>query len=342
MLWQYLKKADKPILLYGMGNGADKILNALEELSIPVRGVFASDGFVRNKVFRGFKLMSYSEAKADFGSMIVLLSFGTQRPDDLELIRRVASEQELYCPDVPVYGRTLFNLEYAKAHSSQLEAVYGRLSDEQSRKVFRNVIESKLTGRIEPLFNCETSPDEAFENILRLTDSEIYMDLGAYNGDTVLDFTSRTASWRHIYALEPDKKNFTKLTRNLEDIPNCTLLNVGAHNCSETINFRNNSGRNSAVSSSGVPTAMNSVDNILAKSPATYIKMDVEGQERLAIEGSSETIIRFKPKLLVSAYHRSEDIFALPLQILALRPDYKLYMRHYPYLPAWDTNYYFV
>ena len=34
----------------------------------------------------------------------------------------------------------------------------------------------------------------------------------------------------------------------------------------------------------------------------------------------------------------SEDIFALPLQVHSLCPDYKLYLRRYPYIPAWDLN----
>ena len=48
-LWQYLKQTDKPIVLYGMGNGADKIIKVLEEKEIRYNGVFASDGFVRDK-----------------------------------------------------------------------------------------------------------------------------------------------------------------------------------------------------------------------------------------------------------------------------------------------------
>ena len=55
-----------------------------------------------------------------------------------------------------------------------------------------------------------------------------------------------------------------------------------------------------------------------------------------------KTITRHRPKMLLSAYHRTEDLFALPLQVLELQPDYRLYLRHYPYLPAWDVNYYFV
>jgi hypothetical protein len=80
------------------------------------------------------------------------------------------------------------------------------------------------------------------------------------------------------------------------------------------------------------------IDNILIGKNVDYIKYDVEGSEREALMGSVETIQRNYPTLLVSLYHRNEDIFALPLQIHTLRPDYKLYYRRYPYIPAWDLN----
>ena len=58
--------------------------------------------------------------------------------------------------------------------------------------------------------------------------------------------------------------------------------------------------------------------------------------------GARDTILRHKPKLCVSAYHRGEDYFAIPEAVLSIRDDYKLYMRHFPYVPAWDTSFYFV
>ena len=62
-LWQYLLKTKKPIWLYGMGDGADKIINLLEQYDIKITGVFASDQFVRYQNFRGFTVISYAEAK---------------------------------------------------------------------------------------------------------------------------------------------------------------------------------------------------------------------------------------------------------------------------------------
>lgn len=37
-IWQHLKTEKKPIVLYGMGNGADKIIKALERVSVKPSG----------------------------------------------------------------------------------------------------------------------------------------------------------------------------------------------------------------------------------------------------------------------------------------------------------------
>ena len=73
---------------------------------------------------------------------------------------------------------------------------------------------------------------------------------------------------------------------------------------------------------------------------ATFIKYDVEGSEKQAIDGAKKTITAHRPKLSVALYHRNEDMFAIPLQIAELNRKYKFYMRHHPYIPDWDTNLY--
>ena len=83
-----------------------------------------------------------------------------------------------------------------------------------------------------------------------------------------------------------------------------------------------------------------SVDSLLQGQNVTYLKMDVEGFEREALWGASKTILHYAPKLSVSIYHRNEDIFELPLLVKSLQPNYKLYIRHRLYIPAWDTNLY--
>ena len=53
-IWNYLKNSELPIVLYGMGDGADKVLSAFEKHNIKARAVMASDAYVRGQSFHGF------------------------------------------------------------------------------------------------------------------------------------------------------------------------------------------------------------------------------------------------------------------------------------------------
>ena len=89
-IWQKLKTEQNPILIYGTGNGADKVIDCLTALDINISGVFASEGFVRDRVFRGFKVLSISDAKKLFGNFTGLISFGSNRADTLDYIKNLS------------------------------------------------------------------------------------------------------------------------------------------------------------------------------------------------------------------------------------------------------------
>ena len=341
-LWQYLKNTDKPIVLYGMGNGADKIIAVLEEYGIPFKGVFASDGFVRNKEFHGFKISTYNELKEKFGDMIVLLCFGSARNEVIENVKRIGKEQELYAPEVPVIGGGLFTEKYLKDNLDAFGEVYNRLADDKSRQTFINTVKYKLSGKIDYLFECQVSEDEPYEEFLKLSENEIFLDLGAYTGDTVSDFINRVEGYKKIIAVEPDLKTFKKLQKNTDGIKNIELINKCISNFSGKGNFAMNAGRNSVVSETGDTTDFIMVDDLIKDGEVSFIKMDVEGEETKAICGAVDTILKNKPKMLISCYHRTEDLISIPKEIFKIRNDYKLYIRHFSSLPAWDTNYYFI
>lgn len=341
-LWKYLKQTNKPIVLYGMGNGADKIINVLEQYGIKFSGIFASDGFVRDKEFHGFKISTYNELKAKFGEMIVLLCFGSSRPEVVENVRRIASEQELYAPEVPVIGSGLFCEKYFIENREEFESVYNRLVDEKSKQTFTDIINYKLSGKIDYLFNCQTDENEPYNNFFKLNNKETFLDLGAYNGDTVADFINRVEDYKKITAVEPDKKTFKKLVKNTDGIKNIELLNKCISSYCGIGSFAMNAGRNSVINANGVETEFITVDSIVNKGDISYIKMDVEGEEVGAIIGAANSIKRCKPKMLISCYHRTDDLLSIPKAVFNIRNDYKLYIRHFSSVLAWDTNYYFV
>lgn len=341
-LWNYLEKTNKPIVLYGMGDGADKIMAVLSNRGIKISGVFASDSFVRPKMYAGFNVEHFSALQERFGDMIVLLCFGTHLVDVIEKIKSVAKKSELYAPDVPVCPDFIFDGEYFARNEAEFLKVEECLADELSRKTFRNTINFKLTGKIDYLFDCEADQQEPYDTFLKLGSNETFVDLGAYRGDTVEDFVKRVGGYSQIFAVEPDLKTFSKLldaTKGLERI-DCINALVGERMGKAL--FFGGAGRGSKKGKEGIETDVVSVDSLLNGKAATFIKMDVEGAEYDAIEGAYNTILNHRPKMQISAYHKSGDLLEIPKRVLEIRPDYKVYMRHFRSLPAWDTNFYFV
>lgn len=340
-LWERLKETSKPIVLYGMGDGADKILDEMGRRGIAAAGFFASDEFCRGQKFRGFPVTTYAQKAEEFGDFIVLVAFGTQLPGVLERIRSLAGERELYVPDVPVVGEGIFDKAYFEKHASAFAAAYEMLADEQSRRVFEHMIDYKISGKPDYLFGCESDVQEAFSGILTLSDKESYVDVGAYTGDTIRQLIEYAGGYRKIFAVEPDKKNFAKLMKYTQGMREVRCFHAAAHEETGTMRFAARGGRNSAVGG-GETIRKEALDELLADERLTYIKYDVEGEEVPALSGTKRILREQKPKLLVSAYHRNEDLFAIPKLVKEMQPDYRVFLRHYPYIPAWDTNYYFV
>ncbi len=345
-LWTHLGRTDRPIFLYGMGDGAEKILSVLERRGVSIAGFFASDEFVRGHSFKGHLVRKYSEVRAEHPDLVALLAFAIDYEPMLSRLNQIDKECEFYAPDVPVIpmDEQVFDLDYLRRHEPELDEVYHRLADEQSRRVFRDVLDYKISGKIRYLRGCETETAEAYR-LLELSPGEAYVDLGAYNGDTVREFLRYCPSYERIIAFEPDSRNFRKLTAYLKEsrVERAKAYPFGAWSEPGTLYFKGGKGgRNSMLSKEGSRAVeVDTVDRVCT-GRVSLLKLDVEGAESEAVRGASCTIREQKPKIMLSAYHKNEDLFALPLQILELNPAYRVYLRHHPYVPAWETNFYFI
>ena len=341
-LWDYLKRQSKPIVIYGMGDGAIKIMNVCEEYDIKISEIFASDDHVRGNTFLGYQVKTLAQVEAEHKDFIILLAFAAFEEGLMNKIYSLAEKHELYAPDVPVFGTGLFTLEYIRDNENDFDFVYNKLADNYSKKVSTDLLNFKVSGKIDYLKDISTTRNQDYTELLPLKDGMTYMDLGAYDGDTIAEILSHSISPGKIIAFEPDPKNFRKLTNNTQDLENIELYNIGSYSEETVLSFNNKAGRNSALGSEGkhIEIPVNSVDNILNGNPAHYIKMDVEGAEYETILGCQNTMVHYKPAMGIAAYHRNEDLFKLPKLVLSINPNYKLYIRHNHYIPAWESIFY--
>ena len=269
-IYSQLKGSVLPVVIYGTGNGADKIINEFDRRGIKICGVAASDDFVRGQSFRSFTVRKIS----DF--------------------------------------------------------------DRRSKDVYEKLINYKLSGSLSYLRPAYSDKDEVFKEILCLSDNESYLDLGAYRGDTIDELLHYTSGkYNHITALEPDRKTFAKLKAHVGEMKNIRLYRMGIWSDDTDLPFNASLGRGSGIRQGGSEMlAVTRIDTLYHSRKLTYLKMDVEGCERQAIIGGVNTLRRDKPKLNIAVYHRSEDIFSIPLLISSIVPGYRLYLRQHPYIPT--------
>ena len=120
-MWDELKDEHRPILIYGMGNGADKLIRRFSSLGIEFADIFASDGFVRGHSFHGIRVKSFSEVKEMYSDFVIVLSFASNRDDVLSMLSEIDKSFDVYVPDMPVadeeeyFDKDFYNENYGNA-----------------------------------------------------------------------------------------------------------------------------------------------------------------------------------------------------------------------------------
>ena len=339
--WEILKETAKPIFLYGTGNGADKVLDEFERLGINVQGVCASEGFVRKRDFRGFQVQSINNVIENCNDCIIAPVFASSIPEICGFIKELSQKHTLVMPVVPVFGTTLFNREYVETHIEELKNSRSLLFDEESKRIFDNMVYFQYTGDFSYLFCSESNREDDLRNILKLTDKEDMLDLGAYRGDTIEELINLTGGYSSVTAFEPDRKSFDKLRFYAEGKDNITLYPYAVYSERKELVFSGGGGRQSTLDQSGkyTVTAVD-IDSLIKDKTITYLKADVEGVEKEMLMGMQNLLRTQKPKLSLACYHRTEDLCTLIPLLHQINPDYKIHLRHHPYIPFWDTNLY--
>ena len=216
-----------------------------------------------------------------------------------------------------------------------IEEVNDVLEDEKSKKILRNLLYYRMTYDYQYILDIVDSSFEQYfdTDIVSLTEQEVFIDAGAYTGDTLEVFVKLTKrQFKKIYCYEPDDGNFAKLkgmATELKVQDKVSLIKKGVHYQSDVFSFCANGSGSSHISESGnsqieVCTIADTIKDI-----PTYIKMDIEGSEIEALYGIKDIIKKYKPKLAICVYHKSDDLWRIPLILKRWVPEYHLYLRHY-------------
>ena len=324
-----LRAAGLPIVLYGDGWYAPYVREYFKRRGLPVAAVFTDAGFTTSG-----QAVSFDEVSRRFSRFNIVIAFANARLAREKLGRldrsRVAG---IYFFDVmgELLGNT-FDRAWLEARKAQFGAAYGMMADDLSRTTFEAFLNSKLGGAAEALADVSRKEQYFPKGIIELSDREVFVDGGAYTGDTLLTFMRLTGGKSaRCCAFEPDPATAVKLQATVEKrgLRSVTVFNKGLWSAPATLPFAVWHGTSASAVSGAGEVSVEGVTVDRAAPDATFIKLDVEGAELEALKGAAETIRRNRPKLAVCVYHKPGDLFEIPLFIRSLVPEYRLYLRQH-------------
>lgn len=222
-----------------------------------------------------------------------------------------------------------------KENAKDFEWFYNRLEDCRSKFALYAILSNfynfdfiNLKKAIEPIYSQYFDLD-----ILSNLNEETFVDVGAYYGETAIDFIRCFGCdcYKKIYCYEITPSVIEKMKGNLKSYPNIEIVNKAVGEGKGKVFLERNLTSDSANQiclSGDVEIEQVSLDDDI-RDKISMIKMDIEGGEKAALKGCVEHIKKDFPNLMLSVYHNNTDLFEIPRMIENMREDYKFYLRYY-------------
>ena len=217
-------------------------------------------------------------------------------------------------------------------HMDEYSWLYGKLGDYRSRKTLLAILDNWYSYNFKTLANMKEKmfPTYLDADLLRCTEEEVFVDLGAGIGDVTKAFAEYAGHWKKIYCYEPNPGSFSALRNRTKELGLLALRQcaVGDKTGNALLQVPNDDPLLSKIDDNGIETDMVQIDEDIEE-PVSIIKMCLEGSEQAAIRGCSNHIHQDHPKLILRADHGDSDLWQLPRMIERLDKKYRFYLRHY-------------
>ena len=332
----------KPLVIYGAGNLGKIAKRYFDDLNIEYvyivddfyRDTYGNDSFWKYNVIH--KLSDLSDIERENCLFVVCIT--THSFND---IRNSLMKQG--CKNVIAFYHLIGLLDkdyplnngwfYKEPNETFFNKVYYNLDDIPS-KISYYAFHNWRVKQEEISYLAKCDNRFFIPEILKiLTDKETFVDAGAYDGQVTLKFLEKVNNYfEKIYMFEPDDFNIEKLRKNiyLLNNKNIFVLNNALGDKNKNIGFLHNYDYFSKIDeSSNDLISMNTLDNYDIK--PTIIKYHLEGYELKAIQGSMNTIRKYRPIVMVTTYHTKDGLYDLPIYLIDNLIDYSFIWRNHNY-----------
>lgn len=345
----YAGRESSSVVIYGGGDIGRRLLAGFARLGVTPLAIVDRRLAETRGTIDGIPCLSVQEGCKAFGKKAVFIvaifnqsgdrSFAAIRKE----LRRHGAVKVVYF--MPVFWKypEIFLPYYCfdspsnlARHQAELLRVFRNLSDYDSRASFAFHLYQLIAPSPDTTLEAVQQDDTYFPpGLLNLSSGEAFLDGGAFDGVTLRRFVSRCSEFKSYLGIEPDPVSFGKLQEYVEEIRSTVSGHVAIRPCAigrdrGEIRFTAAGTISSAVNVSGdISVPIVPLFELARGLEPTLIKLDIEGYELAALEGSVAFLQRSRPKLLVCLYHRQNHFFKIPLFVLENLPAYRLYVRRH-------------
>ena len=341
-LSEELKRERLPLIMWGAGEVAEEVHYYLKQNGIILSDVFVDDAYYsENLLFNGKQVLSYSMLVEKYDSVNLVLGCSNyEKIKYLEDLRIVNKVFYLFSFSYGMYEKT--SIEEIKENIDEFEQIYAELGDEMSRRNYLAFLKTRLSGNNSYIFQVFEKEMTYFNNdIYRINDKEVFLDIGAYDGDTIRIFLKENdGKYQHIYALEPDEMNKKKLEDYIKesDFKNITVAGKAPWREKGELHFiSNDNGQLSSLVFGNIIRGEGQKNGIVAEpldtmfqyeDSITLIKINYLEGVKEALQGAEHILKTHQPKLAISVGLDCANIRYIFKLIKEINPAYKLYLRY--------------
>lgn len=349
------------LILFGTGKLGRRTLKGLREVGIEPLAFCDNNSVIWGSDIEGLKVLSPEKAVSEFGAnaAFVVTIWNNTLGHPLEVVRQqlqsygncaVVSFLPLYWKYhrqfLPYFSLGLpRNIITKKAEVIEFAEI---LSDSYSRACYLAHIDFRLKGDFRILMNPIDGAQYFVKELLNNLSEEVFIDCGAFNGDTLREFLRFTGNkFLKYFAVEPDTKNSRQLLDYIHSLDSTIQNKIEvSHFCASKfegkVKFNNSGAIDSSISKSGdIEIACTRLDSLIKCNKPTFLKIDIEGGEADDINGGQGMISQHNPTLAIAAYHRPNDIWSLGCDIKKINPNYLFYLRAHAF-GGWENILYAV
>lgn len=264
-----------------------------------------------------------------------------------QLISLGFSETQIFLFNFAFMDLQYTDKEFIWNHIIDFQRAFDRMNDEKSRKIFINILNYKITKDVSYLTDLQAYVDDEKQqyfprDLFEFCENEIFLDIGAYNGDTLKVFNSvYQGNWSKYFGFEADERVYKRLLDYISDkgLGNkANIYNLAAWDTEATLYFDENPGSSfmcEGEKSKKCKVKAKRIDDVLGQEKISFIKMDIEGSEKNAINGMEKLIMKNIPILAVCVYHCRDDFYAITDLLERICPEkYTYYLRQYRFTPT--------